>query len=121
MKPDVDQHLAEMANLQWVFKTDSIRTACIAICRAALAGSFWPDEVLVDLPPDDVNCIGNAYKLLTDHLDVIAKAQPFECRRSKSKSGNSRTIFLYKTVNLDRARQIAHLNTVGQLDLGLAA
>lgn len=117
MSATIDQHLAECAALQSLFKSDSLKAACIAIAQAACGGSFWPDQIALILPKSDYNCIGNAYKLMTDTLHVIHKQEPFQCRRSQSGSSKGRMIFRYICTDLARARTIARLGKVEQLEM----
>lgn len=105
----IDAHLAEVGALQSLFKTDSLKAACIAIARSACTGSFWPDELQIDLPKSDSNCIGNAYKIMADILGVIHKAEPFDYRRSTKGPSAGRMIFRYICTDYRRARAIAFL------------
>jgi hypothetical protein len=121
MTPEQDQHLEKVGALHGIFKSDAQRSTCIAIAKRAAAagqsGYFWPDEVETELPKDDCNCIGPAYRIMKNKLGVIALVDPIQTRRSQTKKSRGHLIPMYRTVDVDLARSIARLAPPGQLNL----
>ena len=103
---DVDQHLDNVSGLLKEYKNDSIKEAIISICHTAQRGDFWPDEVNINLPKKDRNCMGIAYRILACNLRAIEKKIPLECRRSQHGPSCGRVIFRYKTTDIIKVKQL---------------
>jgi hypothetical protein len=63
------------------------------ICRAALQGEFWPDQIDVsDIPKADCNCVGSVWRSLR-RLKVIEQTGLF--RPSEAANAHGRIVFQY--------------------------
>ena len=83
--PTIDQHLAECAALQSIFKTESLKAACIAIAHAALLpvginqvqSSSSHKDVRMAVPQQARNPAGTGVNILTlrglDSLGVLQR------------------------------------------------
>jgi hypothetical protein len=97
-----DAKLDAIAAGQFIWKTDAMKRIGVEIVeRAMRKPTLWPDSLKLDwLAGDDVNCIGNCYRLLLRHGII---AQTGRHRRSQSTKRNSGVVFEYRIDSVAKA------------------